>query len=93
MADRVYVLVGGGEIAAHGTPHDIFRDPGLLRRSNVEPPVLSELFQRLEEMGAALGRPLTVEEAARVLAAWGRRQDAARGGLAGPRESAPRGAS
>jgi cobalt/nickel transport system ATP-binding protein len=70
MADMVYVLVGGGEIAAQGPPREIFRDPGLLRRGNVEPPVLADLFQRLEEHGLPLGRPLTVEEAARVLLDW-----------------------
>ena len=70
MADRVYVLVGGGEIVAQGPPSEIFQDPGLLRRSNVEPPVLAELFQRLEERGVALGRPVTVEEAARAILAW-----------------------
>jgi cobalt/nickel transport system ATP-binding protein len=70
MADRVYVLVGGGEIVAQGPPSEIFRDPGLLRRSNVEPPVLAELFQRLEERGVALGRPVTVEEATHAILAW-----------------------
>src|SRR3989442_8351417 len=66
MADGVYVLLRGGEIVARGTPQDVFQDPGLLRRSNIEPPVLAELFQRLGELGAHLGRPLTVEDAARV---------------------------
>jgi ABC-type multidrug transport system ATPase subunit len=70
MADRVYVLVGGGEIVAQGPPGEIFQDPGLLRRSNVEPPVLAELFQRLEERGVTLGRPVTVEDAARAILAW-----------------------
>ena len=70
MADVVYVLAGRGEIVAQGSPEEVFRDPARLRRSNVEPPVLAELFQRLEEMGAPLGRPLTVEEAARALADW-----------------------
>jgi cobalt/nickel transport system ATP-binding protein len=70
MADMVYVLVGGGEIVAQGPPREIFRDPGLLRRSNVEPPVLAELFQRLEDQGVPLGRPVTVEEAARAILAW-----------------------
>jgi len=73
MADRVYVLLRGGEIVARGTPQDVFQDPGLLRRSNIEPPVLAELFQRLTELGAHLGRPLTVEDAARVLVEWGGR--------------------
>jgi cobalt/nickel transport system ATP-binding protein len=70
MADRVYVLVRGGEIVAQGPPRDVFADPALLRRSNIEPPVLSELFERLEALGVKLGRPMTVEEAARVLAEW-----------------------
>jgi cobalt/nickel transport system ATP-binding protein len=73
MADRVYVLVRGGEIVAQGPPHDIFADPALLRNSNIEPPVLAELFERLEALGAKLGRPMTVEEAARVIAEWGAR--------------------
>ena len=69
MADQVYVLLRGGEIVAQGPPSEIFRDPGMLRRSNIQPPVLSELFQRLEEHGAALGRPMTVEDAARMILA------------------------
>jgi cobalt/nickel transport system ATP-binding protein len=81
MADQVYVLLRGGEIVAHGSPHDIFQDPRLLRRSNIEPPVLAELFQRLDELGAHLGRPLTVEDAARALVEWGgaRREGAPHG--------------
>lgn len=78
MADRVYVLLRGGEIVARGTPRDIFNDVGMLRRSNIEPPVLGDLFQRLEALGAALGRPVTVEEAARLLADWGGRGGAPR---------------
>jgi len=68
MADVVYVLLRGGEIVAHGTPELIFRDPEMLRRSNIEPPVLAELFQRLEAEGIALGHPTTVDEAAGLLA-------------------------
>lgn len=70
MADYVYVLVGGGEIVLRGTPAEVFRDPERLRRSNVDVPVLSELFQRLEDLGVRLGRPLSVDDAARVLADW-----------------------
>lgn len=74
MADQVYVLLRGGEIVAQGPPSEIFRDPGMLRRSNIQPPVLAELFQRLHEQGASLGRPMAVEEAARmILAALGER--------------------
>ena len=80
MADRVYVLAGRGEIVAQGTPEEVFRDAARLRRSNVEPPVLAELFQRLEELGAPMGRPLSVEEAAQTLLDWGKasRERAAR---------------
>ena len=85
MADQVFVLLRGGEIVARGTPQDVFDDPGLLRRSNIEPPLLSELFQRLAERGHDLGHPLDVEEAARLLA---RRMAA--GGRAGAAESASR---
>jgi len=81
MADRVYVLLRGGEIVAQGPPADIFRDPGLLRRSNIQPPVLAELFQRLEERGASLGHPMAVEDAAQaILEALGSK----RGGEPGP---------
>ena len=76
MADQVYVLAGRGEIVARGTPDEVFRDPARLRRSNVEPPVLAELFQRLEELGVSLGRPLSVEEAAQALLDWGRAAEA-----------------
>jgi cobalt/nickel transport system ATP-binding protein len=74
MADVVYVLVGGGEIVAQGSPETIFRDPALLRSSNIEPPVLAELFERLEQRGLALGRPLSLDDAARVILDWAARQ-------------------
>jgi cobalt/nickel transport system ATP-binding protein len=74
MADVVYVLVRSGEIVAHGPPEQVFRDPALLRRSNIEPPVLVELFERLEARGLALGRPLSIEDAARVLLEWAERE-------------------
>src|SRR5262249_57358043 len=70
LADRVYVLKSGGEIVAQGPPADVFQDPELLRATNIEPPVLAELFQRLEALGHALGRPQTPEAAAERLLAW-----------------------
>lgn len=68
MADVVYLLQRGGEIVAHGSPRDIFANVELLRRSNLEPPVLSELVARLAGHGLDLGHPVTVEEAARAIA-------------------------
>jgi cobalt/nickel transport system ATP-binding protein len=70
LADKVYVLKAGGEIVAQGPPGDVFQDPDLLRATNIEPPVLAELFQRLEQAGHALGRPQTPEEAAERLVRW-----------------------
>ncbi|HEV2104227.1 MAG TPA: energy-coupling factor ABC transporter ATP-binding protein, partial [Candidatus Eisenbacteria bacterium] len=67
LADRVYVLRHGGEIVAQGPPAEIFRDVERLRRSNIEPPVLAELFQKLEAAGIALGRPEDTDEAVRRL--------------------------
>ena len=69
LADIVYVLVKGGEIIARGHPEEIFADAARLKASNIEPPQVVELFQRLEEEGIALGRPLTVEDAVQRLKA------------------------
>jgi len=68
LADKVYVLKKRGEIVAQGPPAEIFRDVELLKSTNIEPPVLAELFQKLEARGVTLGRPSTVEEALRMLA-------------------------
>jgi len=74
LADKVYVLRAGGEIVAQGAPADLFQDLDLLRASNIEPPVLAELFQRLEQAGHPLGRPQTAEEAAFLLLRWAREE-------------------
>jgi len=63
LADVVYVLVAGGEITARGSVDDIVAVAARLKASNIEPPQIVELFQRLEEEGIALGRPATVEDA------------------------------
>jgi hypothetical protein len=55
---------------AQGAPGDVFQEPDLLRNSNIEPPVLAELFQRLERAGHRLGRPQTPEDAAVRLLRW-----------------------
>jgi len=68
LADKVYVLKKGGEIVAQGPPAEIFRDVELLKSTNIEPPVLAELFQKLEARGLTLGRPSTIEEALEMLA-------------------------
>ncbi len=67
LADKVYVLKRGGEILAQGPPAVIFRDVDLLKSTNIEAPVLAELFQTLERRGVDLGRPASVEEAVQLL--------------------------
>jgi cobalt/nickel transport system ATP-binding protein len=69
LADEVYVLAKGGEISAKGTVEEIFADVARLKASNIEPPQIVELFQRLEEEGLKLGRPATVEDAVALLRA------------------------
>jgi cobalt/nickel transport system ATP-binding protein len=69
LADLVYVLVAGGEITARGSVEEIFADAARLKASNIEPPQIVELFQRLEEEGLRLGRPSSVEDAVVMLKA------------------------
>jgi cobalt/nickel transport system ATP-binding protein len=85
MADEVFVLAHGGHIVLHGSPRDIFVHADLLRESNIEPPVLSQLFENLaRRTGWELPMPATIAEAADELA----RLAAEDGGLAGPRSGA-----
>lgn len=79
LADKVYVLKAGGEIVLQGSPEQVFRNLDVLRASNIEPPVLAELFQKLEQAGLDLGRPATPDEAVRLLIEWTRRDGAAAG--------------
>ncbi len=69
LADLVYVLVAGGEITARGSVEEIFADAARLKASNIEPPQIVELFQRLDEEGLRLGRPSSVEDAVALLKA------------------------
>ncbi len=77
LADKVYVLKKGGEIVAQGTPEAVFRNLDVLKASNIEPPVLAELFQKLESQGIALGRPATADDAVELLLGWLRRNGTA----------------
>ena len=64
LADRVYVLARGEGVVAAGTPVQIFTNVDALKRSNIDPPVLTELFNRLRENGIDLQMPVDVERAA-----------------------------
>jgi cobalt/nickel transport system ATP-binding protein len=63
FADRVYVLAKGEGVVTAGTPLDIFMQVDALRRSSIDPPVLTELFNRLRESGIDLEMPVNVEQA------------------------------
>ena len=63
FADRVYVLAKGEGVVTAGTPLDIFTQVDALRRSSIDPPVLTELFNRLRENGVDLAMPINVEQA------------------------------
>ncbi|MCL2654478.1 MAG: energy-coupling factor ABC transporter ATP-binding protein [Coriobacteriia bacterium] len=67
IADYCYVLRAGGEIVLSGTPAEIFEHADLLEASNIRPPILAELFERL----GSKERPLTVADAVEVLAPAG----------------------
>jgi cobalt/nickel transport system ATP-binding protein len=63
FADRVYVLAKGEGVVTAGTPLEIFTHVDALRRSSIDPPVLTELFNRLRENGIDLAMPVNVEQA------------------------------
>ena len=63
FADRVYVLAKGEGVVTAGTPLDIFTQVDALRRSSIDPPVLTELFNRLRENGVDLAMPVNVDDA------------------------------
>jgi cobalt/nickel transport system ATP-binding protein len=67
LADRVYVLARGEGVVAAGTPVGIFTNVDALKRSNIDPPVLTELFNKLRENGIDLQMPVDVDRAAAYL--------------------------
>ena len=79
FADAVHIMVAGEGIVERGAPHRVFSRAALLARSNIEPPILAQLFQSLRECGLDLGHPLTVEEATEMLTRWLRQPTAPAG--------------
>ena len=67
FADRVYVLARGEGVVAAGTPRDIFTEVEALTRSCIDPPVLTELFNRLRKQGLDVPMPVNVEQAVEEL--------------------------
>ncbi len=67
FADRVYVLVRGQGVITVGTPSDIFMQADALKASNIDPPLLTELFVKLRERGVDVGVPIHVDQAVQDL--------------------------
>ena len=63
-AKRVFVLVDG-LLIAEGTPKEIFAQPEILDKANLEVPIVTELFHDLEKEGFDMNNdyPLTIDEA------------------------------
>ncbi len=71
LADYVYALKPGGEIALRGTPEEVFAHADQVAASNIKPPILAELFAGLRERDASAPPvALTVGEAIDAISAW-----------------------
>ncbi|NCC81614.1 MAG: ATP-binding cassette domain-containing protein [Clostridia bacterium] len=66
VADRVYIL-NEGNIVMQGSPSEVFAESKLLKDANLEPPILSELFQRLKKRGHNIDIPGNLDEAENIL--------------------------
>jgi cobalt/nickel transport system ATP-binding protein len=63
FADRVYVLATGRGVVTAGTPTDIFMQVEALRTSNIDPPLLTELFFKIKEKGVVVEIPDSMDQA------------------------------
>jgi cobalt/nickel transport system ATP-binding protein len=63
FADRVYVLATERGVITAGTPNEIFMQVDALRASNIDPPILTELFLKLRERGVAVDVPIHLDQA------------------------------
>ena len=51
IADLIYVI-NKGKIVTKGSPADVFAEVEMLREANLEPPILTDLFDRLAKKPA-----------------------------------------
>jgi cobalt/nickel transport system ATP-binding protein len=63
FADRVYVLARGHGVITAGTPAEIFLQAEALRASNIDPPLLTELFLKLRDQGITVDVPVQLDTA------------------------------
>jgi len=67
FADRVYVLATGRGVVTAGTPTDIFMQVEELKASNIDPPLLTELFLKMKGRGVVIEVPASMEQAVDTL--------------------------
>jgi len=63
FADRAYVLAKGRGVVTAGTPSEIFTQVEDLKASNIDPPLLTELFMKLRGRGLDVEVPAHVDQA------------------------------
>jgi len=63
FADRVYVLARGRGVISAGSPSSIFMQADALRETNIDPPLLTELFVKLRERGVSIEVPVRIDQA------------------------------
>ena len=63
FADRVYVLATGRGVVTAGTPADIFMQVEELKASNIDPPLLTELFLKMKDRGVVIEVPASMDQA------------------------------
>ena len=77
FADRVYVLARGRGVVAAGMAKEIFMNAQALRATNLDPPVLTELFLKLKERGMDIDIPTALDDAVNSLMRLGGRHSPA----------------
>ncbi len=76
FADKVYVLSKGHGVVAAGTPAEIFLKTDAIKASNIDLPLLTELFLRLRDRGVAVSIPASIDQAvSNLLPLLDRQQD------------------
>lgn len=63
FADRVYLLARGHGVVTAGTSSDIFMHADALKLSNIDPPLLTEMFMKLRDRGISVEIPTLIDQA------------------------------
>lgn len=68
FADMMYLISSKNKISKKGKPSEIFKLDDELSHYNLEKPPILKLFNALKAKGIDIGNPLTIEEAANIIA-------------------------